>query len=99
MDADQRVFRDSYGNERTGIADWAEFNVDSKQPLLGGAVCPAVEYNFSVTGNDGNVRKPTSGERRELADAVLATGRCCQGEIEDCEFRKSDPFARACRVQ
>ena len=82
------VYRDSYGNQRTGLQEWVDFNLSVRQPLLGGAVCPAVEYTFAVSDDGGETfRNPTDDERSDLADAVKETGRCCRPDLPACGFR------------
>lgn len=46
---------------------------------LAGAICPAVEYNFSVSRDTGSTwRKPSLDDREEIPEAVANHPGCCR---------------------
>ena len=80
------TFRDSWGITRDNIEDFALFRATSKAPRLGGALCPAVEFTFSVATDDDKWRNPTVEERERLAELVKQSGHCCQNEGHQCHL-------------
>ena len=86
------IYRDSYGNERRTLEEFALWRASTPAALLGGAQCPAVEYTFAVSDDDDGQRwrGPTDEERCELVRIVTASEHCCRDLGDDCPLR-SEP--------
>lgn len=72
-------YRDYIGTTFETIEELAEYRIRVQAPLLGGAICPAVQYNFSVS-NDADTawRNPDPDEREALHAAVVSHEGCCR---------------------
>ena len=81
-------FKDTW-QEFNSIAEMAMVRVDQPGPNLGGSQCPAWQFTFAVSEDDGaSWRNPTTEEKEELAQAIRDTGRCCQRDITTCSVRR-----------
>ena len=77
-------YRDYIGAEFDDIGDLADFRINNSAPLLGGAECPAMEYNFSVSEDGTNWRKPNTVELTALMFRIKAHSGCCQNLGVNC---------------
>ncbi len=65
----------------------ADYRVTVLAPQMGG-VCPAAEYTFDASDDDGQTfRNPSDQEREELKQAVRNHTECCLNRSEECPWR------------
>ena len=84
-----QIYRDSWGLQFDSIDGLARYRVDHPAPQLGATQCPAIEYTFAVSTDDGHSwRNPGENEQQELRQNVRAhlmeTGRCCLNNPDNC---------------
>ena len=84
-------YKDTW-QEFSSIQEMAWARVTTPGPNLGGSLCPAYEFTFGVSEDNGATwRNPTPLEKDQLAQAIIQTGRCCQNDIESCPVKKHTP--------
>ena len=82
------LYRDYIGSTFPTIKALADYRVTAPAPQMGGGVCPAAEYTFDASDDDGQTfRNPSNQEREELKQAVGNHTECCLNRYEECPWR------------
>ena len=67
------------------IEELAEYRIRVKAPLMGGAMCPAAEYTFAVSHDNGaSWQNPTDEDKQALLEAVVKHTDCCRNLGAEC---------------
>ena len=83
------IYRDYSGVVKLDLPDLAEYRINNPAPLLNGCQCPAAEYTFAISTDEGKTwRNPTTLTKMSLREAVLNTNRCCLNLDNQCPIRK-----------
>lgn len=79
------IYRDYADVTFDTLEDLAEHRIRVQAPLLGGAVCPATEYTFAASRDDGKSwHNPDLYTKESLTMSVARQEGCCRNLEDGC---------------
>ena len=79
------MFKDYAGPVFESLEDMAHYRITVQAPLFGDAVCPAADYTFSVSHDEGQTwRNPSATTSADLTATVAAAQGCCRNLGNAC---------------
>ena len=78
-------YRDYAGPNFPNLSGLANYRVRVQAPVVGTVSCPAVEYTFTVSEDQGKTwHHPSETTIEELKQAVCAQPDCCRNLGDEC---------------
>lgn len=85
-------YQDYSGPVFDTLAELAQYRINNRAPLLGDAVCPAAEYTFALSDDDGRSwRNPNENDQEDLRGSVIAATGCCRLMGPECPVLRETP--------
>ncbi len=82
------IYQDYSGVVKPDLATLAKYRTERQAPLLDGVDCPAVEYTFAVSDDDGRTwHNPSPATKQYLKEIVRNINRCCLNLDNRCPLR------------
>lgn len=79
------IYQDYIGKTFDTLDELAEYRIRVQAPLLDGAVCPATEYTFAVSNDDGRSwHNPDLNTKESLTLSVARQEGCCRNLGDGC---------------
>ena len=82
------LYQDYSGAVFPDLPSLVEFRIQHQAPLLADSTCPAMDYTFAVSSDDGETwHNPTSVTKASLRQAVINQEGCCLNLDNKCPTR------------
>ena len=79
------VYRDYCGLIFPDVDEFVDFRISYPAPMFGEAVCPALEYNFSVSRDNGVTwYKPDPNILEKMVSGIREHSKCCRDLGDKC---------------
>ena len=86
------IYQDYIGRNFKSLDELARYRIEVQAPLLGDAVCPAAEYTFAVSTDQGATwNNPSTSDKHELLAALAAAQGCCRNLAAQCPAKNTGP--------
>ncbi len=88
------LYQDYSGAVFTDLPSLAEFRIQHQAPLLEDSTCPATEYTFAVSSDEGKTwHNPNDVTKEALRQAVTNQEGCCLNLKTLCKYAKPYPYS------
>ena len=82
------IYRDYAGVDFHSLEELARHRIKVQAPLFGDTICPAAEYTYAVSPDEGRTwHNPDAATKLELALAVARQEGCCLNLGDGCHAK------------